>query len=342
MQLAAERLDEVAFEMERRRVPTRKVEAFRKAARVAREVGDDELRSLERKGGLQSLPGIGASTASVIVDALHGEASNYLERLVAAHPFPEPTVGADLLAQLKGECHLHTDWSDGGAPLLTMARAARALGHEWMVCTDHTKAAYYAGGLDLERLVAQVALVADVNETLRAEAQAGEAPAFHVFAGCECDILEGGALDHPDEVLEMLDIVVASVHSRLGEDESAMTRRLRAAVENPHVDILGHCTGRLVEGKGRAPSRFDAKEVFAAAAANDTAIEINCRPERLDPPRDLLRAAVELGATFAIDTDAHAPGQLSWQVYGVDRAVECGVTADRVINTGTTAEMLRR
>lgn len=339
--VAARALDQVAFEMERRRVTTRKVEAFRKAATVARATGDTKLRTLQARGAVQTLSGIGASTASVIIDALDGRESPYLEKIIGEHPFPEATIGAELLAQLRGDCHLHTDWSDGGAPLLVMARTARELGHEWMVCTDHTKAAYYAGGLDLERLVAQVELIATVNEQMKLDAAHGASP-FHVFAGCECDILEGGQLDHPDEVLAMLDFVVASVHSRLGEDEAAMTKRLRTVVENPHVDVLGHCTGRLVEGRGRAPSRFDAVEVFEAAAAHNTAIEINCRPERLDPPRALLRLAVEAGTTFAIDTDAHAPGQLAWQVYGVDRAVECGVAADRVINTCTTAEMLAR
>lgn len=330
---AVRALETVAFELERRSQPTNKVTAFRRAAATAAEQGDAALRELDRTGTLERLPGIGRSTAGVIRDALAGRAPAYLERLVAEHEVPEAGHGAALLAAIRGDCHTHTDWSDGGAPLLTMARTARDLGHEWIACTDHTKAAYYAGGLDLERLVAQVQLVAEVNEELAADA-AGGAPAFRVLTGCEVDILDGGALDHPDEVLELLEVVVASVHSRLGEDEAAMTKRLVRAVENPHVDVLGHCTGRLVLGRRpRRPSDFDAEAVFGAASDAGTAIEINCRPERLDPPRRLLQRAVELGCTFAIDTDAHAPGQLAWLVHGVDRAAECGVAEGSVINT---------
>jgi putative hydrolase len=119
-----------------------------------------------------------------------------------------------------------------------------------------------------------------------------------------------------------------------------MTKRMVAAVASPHVDVLGHCTGRIVVGRGRPESTFDADMVFAACASTNTAVEINCRPERLDPPRRLLASALEWGCLFSIDTDAHAPGQLDWQPFGCARAAECGVPAERVVNTRTVDELL--
>jgi len=141
--------------------------------------------------------------------------------------------------------------------------------------------------------------------------------------------------------------VVASVHSDLRADAKAMTARMLTAVANPHTDVLGHCTGRLVIGrrqrdgtqKPRPESQFDAEAVFGACVEFGTAVEINSRPERLDPPRRLLSLAVELGCEFAIDTDAHAPGQLDWQGNGCERAVECGVPLDRVINTRSADDL---
>jgi putative hydrolase len=133
---------------------------------------------------------------------------------------------------------------------------------------------------------------------------------------------------------------VASVHSKLRMEKRDMTRRMVNAIANPHVDVLGHCTGRYVVGRGRPQSEFDAEVVFHACERFKTAVEINSRPERLDPPNDLLQLAVEMGCEFAISTDAHAPGQLEWQPYGADKAVETGVTIDRVINARSADELL--
>jgi putative hydrolase len=169
---------------------------------------------------------------------------------------------------------------------------------------------------------------------------------FRVLTGIEVDILEDGTLDQDPELLAQLDVVVASVHSKLAMSAPAMTRRMLAAIADPNTDILGHCTGRMVRGRegrhpnGRAESEFDAKAVFAACAEQGTAVEINSRPERLDPPRRLLRLAVEAGCVFSIDTDAHAPGQLDWQGNGAARAVDCGVSAERVINTWAMGDLL--
>jgi putative hydrolase len=134
-------------------------------------------------------------------------------------------------------------------------------------------------------------------------------------------------------LLAQLDVVVASVHSKLRMEAPEMTRRMLRAVESPHTDILGHCTGRIVVGKGRPPSTFDAEVVFKACAATGTAVEINSRPERLDPPEDLLELALSLGCDVVVDTDAHAPGQLEWQRNGCELAAKVGVPVDRVMNT---------
>ncbi|MEU8189476.1 PHP domain-containing protein, partial [Micromonospora carbonacea] len=182
--------------------------------------------------------------------------------------------------------------------------------------------------------------VAAVNEALP--------EGFRILTGIEVDILADGSLDQEEELLSRLDVVVGSVHSGLNDERGRMTRRMLTAIANPHLDILGHCTGRMVSsrpagvrGPGdrahrprtRAESDFDADAVFAACAEHNVAVEINSRPERQDPPKRLIRRALEAGCRFAIDTDAHAPGQLDWQRFGCERAALCGVPADRVVNT---------
>ncbi|MDP9020961.1 MAG: PHP domain-containing protein, partial [Actinomycetota bacterium] len=249
-------------------------------------------------------------------------------------------AGADLLASLRGDCHTHSSWSDGGADIATMARAARTLGHEYVVLTDHSPRLRVANGLSPERLRLQLDEVAAVNEALAAEAEGGSTPPFRVLTGIEVDILDDGTLDQEEDLLARLDLVVASVHSKLRMEERAMTRRMATAVANPHVDVLGHCTGRILVGKGRAESTFDAELVFHACQRFDTAVEVNCRPERLDPPRRLLARAAEAGCRFSVDTDAHAPGQLEWQPYGTDRAAECGIGPERVVNTAGADDLL--
>jgi putative hydrolase len=224
---------------------------------------------------------------------------------------------------LKGDCHTHSDWSDGGSPIEVMAAAARDLGHEYIVLTDHSPRLTVANGLSAERLRDQLKVVDALNERF--------AP-FRILTGIEVDILEDGSLDQDPDLLAQLDVVVASVHSKLRMDGEEMTHRMISALANPHMDILGHCTGRIVVGRGRPESSFNAELVFAAAERFDKAVEINCRPERLDPPRRLLSLAVEMGCKVSVDTDAHAPGQLEWLFYGCDRAAECNVAAKSIVN----------
>jgi putative hydrolase len=323
-------LERIGYLLDRAREKSYRVRAYQRAADVVRGLPGGELEARAAKHTLEELDGIGPKTASIIEEVLATGTTAYLAQLE-----DETAVriggGDELRAQLKGDCHVHSNWSDGGADIDVMARAARDLGHEYMVLTDHSPRLTIANGLDRERLLRQLAVVAEVNEEL--------AP-FRLLTGIEVDILDDGSLDQDDDILERLDVVVASVHSKLRMDVADMTRRMATAVANPHVDVLGHCTGRIVVGRGRPESTFDAELVFHACQLYDTAVEINSRPERLDPPRRLLSLAVELGCRFSIDTDAHAPGQLEWQAYGCDRAVECGVSADRVVNTWAADELL--
>ncbi|MFE3609819.1 PHP domain-containing protein [Streptomyces goshikiensis] len=329
-------LSRIAFLLERAQAPTYRVAAFRTAADAVVRLGEREVAERAGAGTLEAVKGIGPKTAQVVREALAGEIPAYLQGLedeVAAHPEGPPATPAALAlrAALRGDCHLHSEWSDGGSPIEAMGRTAAELGHDWAVLTDHSPSLKVARGLTPGRLREQLDAVAELN--------AGWAP-FRLLTGIECDILADGSLDQEPALLDELDVVVASVHSKLRMDAPAMTRRLLAAVRNPLTDVLGHCTGRLVTGKTRPESAFDAEAVFAACAEAGTAVEINSRPERLDPPRRLLKRAVAAGALFAIDTDAHAPGQLDWQLTGCERAVECGVAAERVVNTWTEEELL--
>jgi putative hydrolase len=213
-----------------------------------------------------------------------------------------------------------------------MAEAARALGHSYWALTDHSPRLTVAHGLSRDRLVQQLAIVRELN---------GELAPFRILTGIEVDILDDGSLDQDEDLLSQLDVVVASVHSKLRMDSGPMTARMVRAVENPHVDILGHCTGRLVTGRGRPPSTFDPEAVFNACASTGTAVEINSRPERLDPPDELLAVALSIGCDVTIDTDAHAPGQLEWQHFGCEKAARAGVHPERIKNTLPLESFLR-
>lgn len=327
-------LRRIAFELERGGAPTYRVRAFRRAAQVVDDLAPGELEGRVKAGTLAALPGIGATTAQVIAEAAAGQQPGYLTRLLGEQPSPERDAMRDAL---RGDCHTHSDWSDGGSPPREMAEAARALGHEWIALTDHSPRLTVANGLTAERLLAQLELIDSLNADL--------AP-FRILTGIEVDILEDGALDQREDLLARLDVVVASVHSQLRMPAGPMTKRMMAAIRNPHVDVLGHCTGRLLGvsqqgGRGRRPeSVFDPAAVFGACQEHGVAVEINCRPERMDPPDRLLGLAAEAGCRFAIDTDAHAPGQLDWLGNGTVRAEKFGISPERVINTQGADEVI--
>ena len=327
----ADALRRIAYLLESQRAESYKVKAFRKAAEAIDDTPPEKLERLAASKRLADLPGVGDTTAKVVAEALAGGVPEYLAHLEGeSTPVLDGPV-AELRARLKGDWHSHSDWSDGGSPIREMAIAARDLGHQYWALTDHSPRLTIAHGLNRERLLAQLEVVDALNEEL--------AP-FRILTGIEVDILEDGALDQDEDMLARLDVVVASVHSKLRMDKGPMTRRMVAAISSPHTDILGHCTGRLLVGRGRPQSSFDAAEVFEACARTGTAVEINSRPERRDPPEELLRAAIEAGCYFSIDTDAHAPGQLEWLSNGCEQAVAAGVDTDRIVNTWSMDKLL--
>lgn len=310
-------LTEIAYLLERERSSRYKSKAFRTAAAAIEGLSDAELRD----AGLRRRPGIGDSTYTVIREALAGGVP---ERLAALRAQAGPAGGGELKAALRGDLHSHSEWSDGLTPIEPMVEAARHLGHEYLALTDHSPRLTVANGLSPERLRAQIDVVHGYTRD-----------DFTLLTGIEVDILDDGGLDQEDALLRELDVVVASVHSKLRMESPAMTRRLVAAARDPRVDVLGHVTGRLVEGaRGtRPPSEFDARAVFAACAESGVAVEINSRPERQDPPDDLLALALAEGCLFSIDSDAHAPGQLSLLDHGAARADAAGVPAERILTT---------
>ncbi|HJP70126.1 MAG TPA: PHP domain-containing protein [Candidatus Limnocylindria bacterium] len=325
-------LRRIAFLLEAAHEPGYRVRAFRGAADTLAGMSADELAARAAAGTLRELPGIGEVLERTILESIRDEEPVYLRRLEATGGRPAVAAGDELCAALRGDLHVHSDWSDGGSSIREMAETARDFGHEYMVLTDHSPRLTVANGLSPDRLRQELDVVAELNAEL--------AP-FRILTGIEVDILSDGALDQEPELLSRLDVVVGSVHSELRMPAEPMTRRMVAALANPHLDVLGHITGRLkVRRRPRPESTFDAEIVFAAAARFDKAIEINSRPERGDPPKRLLRLAVEAGCRVSIDSDAHAPGQLAWQPFGCERAARCGVPAASVVNTWPVEELL--
>ena len=325
-----EALERVVHCLDRALESSFRVKAFIGALDAVRAMPDDELAKRIKGHTLTNVKGIGESSARVIEEAAAGGIPSYLVKLEAETAIPLSDAARPYRAALRGDCHLHSRWSDGGATIEAMARTAQELGHEYMVLTDHSARLTVAHGLDRERLLRQRDEVAEVNERIGND--------FRILHGMEVDILLDGDLDLDDDLLGELDVVVASVHSKLKMPHPEMTKRMVRAVRSPHVDILGHCTGRLIDK--RAPSSFDAAQVFAECAAHGTAVEINSRPERLDPPPELVRMALDAGCWFSIDSDAHATGQLEWQPYGCERAAECEVPIERIVNTKDAAALL--
>jgi putative hydrolase len=323
-------LREIAYYKDRAREESRRVMAYRNAADIVEALSEAQREQHGQANSWQSLPGIGPKTAAVIAQAWAGREPDVLVELRSA---AGDLGGGEIRTALRGDLHLHSNWSDGSAPIDEMMAAAKALGHEYCALTDHSPRLTIANGLSPDRLRQQL----DVIDALREQF----AP-MRILTGIEVDILEDGSLDQEPELLERLDIVVASVHSKLAMDAPAMTRRMIAAVTNPHADVLGHCTGRLVTGgRGTRPeSKFDAEKVFAACRDHGTAVEINSRPERRDPPTRLLNLAYEIGCVFSIDTDAHAPGQLDFLGYGAQRALDNGVPTERIVNTWPVEDLL--
>ncbi len=235
----------------------------------------------------------------------------------------------ELVKHVRGVFHVHTTWSDGAASVVEMARAALDAGFGYLGFTEHSKAATYARGLNSEHLQAQAHAVAEART---------EVPGVTIFHGVEVDILPDGTLDLDDATLAALDFVVASVHLRYDMSAREMTARLVRAVSHPLVTILGHPTGRLL--LGRKGCSFDIEAVAEAAAANETFLEINANPQRLDLCDVLVRRAAVCGARFAVDPDAHSPRGLRDTGLGLMIARRAGLTRSQVLNARGPRAML--
>ncbi|NNC12800.1 PHP domain-containing protein [Planctomonas sp. JC2975] len=321
---AVEALDEIAFLLEQDLAPRFRVQAFRRASAAIGGLSTDELGERIADGRLARTKGIGDRTLEVITQAVAGETPTYLTGLQESRGDAPKSSIAPLL---RGDLHAHTEWSDGTVTIEAMADAAASLGHEYQAITDHSPHLTVANGLSVERLGQQLERIREWNDA----ANGG----LTLLAGIEVDILEDGALDQTRELLTRLDVVVASVHSKLRADSATMTKRMLSAISDPATNVLGHCTGRLVQGSRgtRPPSDFDADRIFAACAREGVAVEINSRPERQDPPDELIAAALNAGCLFSIDSDAHAPGHLGFVSLGAARAEAAGVPADRIVTT---------
>jgi putative hydrolase len=321
-------LSEIAFWLERSRAETHRVQAYRKAAWALSALPEGELAERLAAGTLTDVAAVGPKTAAVVEAATAGQVPPKLAELRRSGAARLAEGGEALRAELRGDLHSHSNWSDGGSPIEEMVHAATLVGHEYLALTDHSPRLTVANGLTPERLAQQL----DVIDGISRSAADGD---VRLLPGIEVDILESGGLDQSAEMLERLDVVVASVHSKLRADSDTMTMRMVGGVSNRFTNVLGHCTGRLVEGgRGKRPeSQFDAEVVFAACAQFDVAVEINSRPERRDPPMRLIAVALEAGCLFSIDTDSHAPGQLDFLDYGCARATEAGVPPERIVNT---------
>jgi putative hydrolase len=225
------------------------------------------------------------------------------------------------LSQYQGDVHSHTNWSDGRATMLEMAQGAQALGYRYLGVTDHSPRIKVVNGLGAERLLAQSLEMAGVQSQL---------DELTLLQGIEVDILEDGTLDLPDAVLELLDVVIASPHVKLRQEESSMTERMLRAVSNPHVDVIGHPTGR--RPGSREGATYDYEAVFKEAARHKVALEIDCDPARMDLSPEMARLALECGCNFTLDADAHAPAELAYVPMGAWMARRAGIPQDRILN----------
>ena len=233
------------------------------------------------------------------------------------------------MSDIKGDLHVHTDWSDGRDSVEAMALTAKALGYEYLGIADHSGGRGIAHGLDAVRLKQQILTIRELNQTIGG---------IHIFCGLEVDIRADGSLDMPDELLEELDIVTAAVHSGLNQSQEQMTRRIIAAVENPNVDVLAHPSCRLLPG--REPVAVDIEAILRAAARTNTILEINAMPSRLDLKDIHAYRARELGVKLVINTDAHSTEHLNFMRFGVGVAKRGWCQAQDILNTKPLGEII--
>jgi putative hydrolase len=318
---AAQALSEIGYLLRQDPKEVFRAKAFSMAAwSLALERPD--LAALHKGGDLTTIEGVGAGIAKVLAELVESGQSRYLERLREEMKQPaRPDESVIDFNHYQGDVHSHTNWSDGRATMLEMAEGARALGYRYLGVTDHSPRIKVVNGLGAERLVAQSHEMAGVQS---------QVPEVTLLQGIEVDILEDGSLDLPDAVLEILDVVVASPHVKLRQEPAAMTERMLRAVSHPHVDVIGHPTGR--RPGSREGASYDFEAVFKQAAKHGVALELDCDPARMDLSPEMARLALELGCNFALDADAHAPAEFAYVPMGLWMARRAGIPEDRILN----------
>jgi putative hydrolase len=319
---AAQVLSEIGYLLRQDPEEKFRAKAF-SAAAWSLAVTRPNLEALHGSNELTTLEGVGPGIAKVLAEVLETSGqSRYLDRLreQSKQPARDDESALDF-AQYKGDVHSHSTWSDGKATMLEMARGAEAMGYRYLGVTDHSPRIKVVNGLDADRLFAQSREMAEVQTQI---------PGVALLQGIEVDILEDGALDLPDMVLELLDVVIASPHVKLRQEPAAMTERMLRAVSHPHVDVIGHPTGR--RPGSREGASYDFEAVFKEAARNGVALEIDCDPARMDLSPEMARLALELGCNFTLDADAHAPAEFAYVPMGMWMARRAGIPQNRILN----------
>jgi putative hydrolase len=318
---AAQVLSEIGYLLRQDPEEKFRAKAF-SAAAWSLAVERPDLGKLHSSNELTTLEGVGAGIAKVLTEVLETGGSRYLDRLREQMKQPARDDESVLdFAQYRGDVHSHSTWSDGKATMLEMARGAEAMGYTYLGVTDHSPRIKVVNGLDANRLLAQSREMAEVQ---------AQVPGVALLQGIEVDILEDGSLDLPDMVLELLDVVIASPHVKLRQEPAAMTERMLRAVSHPHVDVIGHPTGR--RPGSREGASYDFEAVFKEAARHHVALEIDCDPARMDLSPEMARLALELGCSFSLDADAHAPAEFAYVPMGMWIARRAGIPQERILN----------
>ncbi|HEY4888353.1 MAG TPA: PHP domain-containing protein [Candidatus Dormibacteraeota bacterium] len=318
---AAQVLAEIGYLLRQDPAEKFRAKAF-SAAAWSLAVKRPDLAALHSRNELTSLEGVGAGIAKVLAESIETGGSRYLDRLRGQMNQPARDDESVLdLGRYQGDVHSHSNWSDGRATMLEMARGAEAMGYHYLGVTDHSPRIKVVNGLDADRLLAQSREMAEVQ---------AEVPGVALLQGIEVDILEDGTLDLPDMVLELLDVVIASPHVKLRQEPAAMTERMLRAVSHPHVDVIGHPTGR--RPGAREGANYDFEAVFKEAARHHVALEIDCDPARMDLSPEMARLALECGCNFTLDADAHAPAEFAYVPMGIWLARRAGIPMERMLN----------
>jgi putative hydrolase len=318
---AAQILSEIGYLLRQDPEERFRAKAF-SAAAWSLAIQRPDLAALHSRNELKSLEGVGAGIAKVLAEVVETGDSRYLDRLREQMKQPARDDESELdYALYQGDVHSHSNWSDGRATMLEMARGAEAMGYHYLGVTDHSPRIKVVNGLDADRLLAQSREMAEVQ---------AQVPGVALIQGIEVDILEDGALDLPDIVLELLDVVIASPHVKLRQEPAAMTDRMLRAVSHPHVDVIGHPTGR--RPGSREGASYDFEAVFKEAARHHVALEIDCDPARMDLSPEMARLALECGCNFTLDADAHAPAEFGYVPMGMWMARRAGIPQDRILN----------